>query len=89
MAGNNDDVNEITNVDNFDESAVMSNCETHSTPSASQDKIEVNLTDETMVTEDSGVQLTPTSSTLSLLTTLHSNTTFLISPLLLLVNPLL
>ena len=61
MAGNNDDVNEITSVDNCDESNVMSNFEIHLTPSASQDKIiQLNITDETIVTEDSGVQLTPT-----------------------------
>ena len=51
MAGNNDDVNETTNVDNFDESAVMNNIEVHSTPNVSQDnKIKINVTDETNIT---------------------------------------
>ena len=38
MAGNDEnDVNEITNVDNFDESAIMNNFEVHSTPNVGQD----------------------------------------------------
>ena len=52
----------MTNVENCDESNIMSNFEIHSTPSASQEKIEVNVTDTSNVTEDSGVQLTPTST---------------------------
>ena len=45
MAGNNDDVNEITNAENFDESAVMNNIEVHSTPNVSQDnKIKISVT---------------------------------------------
>ena len=34
----------------------------HSTPSASQDKTELNLIDQSNVTEDSGVQITPIST---------------------------
>ena len=63
MAGNNEnDINEITiiNVDNFDESAVMNNIEVHSTPNVSQDnKIKINVTSETNITDDSGIQTTP------------------------------
>ena len=40
----------------------MSDFEIHSTPSASQEKAEINLSDQSNVTEDSGVQLTPTST---------------------------
>ena len=46
MAGNNNenDINEITN---FDESAVMNSLEVHSTPNGGQDnKIELNITNE-------------------------------------------
>ena len=64
MAGNDEsNMNEMTSVDNCDESNIMSNFEIHSTPSASQDKIvELDVTDQSNVTEDSGVQLTPTST---------------------------
>ena len=58
MAGNNE--NEIEEIINFNESAVMSNLGVHSTPNVGQDRIvELNLTDQTSVTEDSGVQLIP------------------------------
>ena len=44
------------------ESAVISGLGVHSTPNVGQDKIvELSVTDETSVTEDSGAQLTPTS----------------------------
>ena len=59
MAGNNNenDINEITN---FDESAIMNSLEVHSTPNVGQDKIiELNITDKINVTDDSGIQLTP------------------------------
>ena len=47
MAANNDDVNEVTNVDNFDELAIMHNIEVHSTPDGSQDnKIKPDITNE-------------------------------------------
>ena len=62
MAGNNNenDINEITN---FDESVVMSSLEAYSTPNAGQNKIvELKVTDQSNVIEDSGVQLTPTST---------------------------
>ena len=61
MAENNENnINEITE---FNESAVMSNLGVHSTPNVGQDKIvEVSVTDETDITEDSGVQLTPALS---------------------------
>ena len=49
MAGNESDINEMTSVDNCDDSNIMSNFEIHSTPSASQDKIELNLTDPSNV----------------------------------------
>ena len=64
MAGNDkSDINEMTSVDNFDESNIMSNFEVNSAPSVSQDKIvELNITDQSNVTGDSGVQLTPTST---------------------------
>ena len=63
MAGSNNenDINEITN---FNESAVMSSFEVHSTPNVGQDDKTMNVsgTNETDSTEDSGVQLTPTST---------------------------
>ena len=64
MAGNNENnSNEITHVDSFDESVVMYNIEVHATPNVSQDnKIKINVTDETNITENSGVQLNPTST---------------------------
>ena len=41
----------------------MNSLEVHSTPNVGQDKIvELNVTDQSNVTEDSGVQLTPTST---------------------------
>ena len=52
MSDNENKVNE-TSVEVFDESN-MSNFETHSTPSASQNKTEINVTDQSNVTEDSG-----------------------------------
>ena len=60
MAGSNDenDINEITN---FNESAVMSSFEIHSTPNVGQDNKDrnINITDEINITNDSGIQLTP------------------------------
>ena len=42
MADNENNINETTSVENFDESN-MSNFEIHSTPSASQEKTELNF----------------------------------------------
>ena len=54
MAGCNE--NNIEEIIDFNESAVMSGLEVHSTPNVGQDKIvELSVTDETNVTEDSGV----------------------------------
>ena len=55
---------DMINVTSFNESAVMSGLGVHSTPNVGQDnKIdELSVTDETNVTDDSGVQLTPTST---------------------------
>ena len=39
-----------------------SNFDIHSTPSANQGKTELNLGDQSNVTEDSGVQITPIST---------------------------
>ena len=61
MADNENNINETTSVEIFDESN-MSNFEVHSTPSASQNKMEINVTDQSNVTEDSGIQVTPTST---------------------------
>ena len=60
MAGNN---NESTVID-FNESDINNSLEKHSTPNVDQDEKDrkTNITDETMVTVDSGVQLTPTST---------------------------
>ena len=61
MAGNNE--NEIEEISNFNESAVMSGLEVHLSPNVGQDKIvKLSVTDETKMTEGSGVQLTPTST---------------------------
>ena len=62
MARNNE--NEIEEISNFNESAVMSNLGVHSTPNVGQDEktINVSVTDKIYITEDSGVQLTPTST---------------------------
>ena len=62
MAENNEtDINEISN---FKQSVVMSSLEVHSTPNVGQDDktMNISVTDETNMTEDSGVQLTPTLS---------------------------
>ena len=53
--------NESKANENFDDSS-MSSFEIHSTPSVSKDKTELNTSDQSNVTEDSGVQLTPTST---------------------------
>ena len=55
MSDKENKINE-NSVENFDESNI-SNFEIHSTPSASQEKVETNLSDQSNVTEDSGVQL--------------------------------
>ena len=49
---------------NFDESAVINSPKVHSTPNAGKDdkNMKISITDETNMTEDSGVQLTPTST---------------------------
>ena len=60
MSDNENKINE-NSVENFDDSN-MSNFEIHSTPSASKDKTELNMSDQSNVTEDSGVQITPTST---------------------------
>ena len=48
MADNESNKNEMTNVKIFDESN-MSNFEIHSTPSASKDKTELNMSDQSNV----------------------------------------
>ena len=56
MEGNNE--NDTEEIINFNESAVMSGLEVHSTPNVGQDKIvELSVTDETKMTEDSGCLL--------------------------------
>ena len=63
MAGNNEsEINEMTNIENCNESNSMSDFEIHSTPNVSRENKIKNNSDETNITEDSGVQLTPTST---------------------------
>ena len=62
MAGNNEST--VSEIIDFNESAVMNSPEVHSTPNVGQDDKNMNtsVTDEKDITEDSGVQLTPTST---------------------------
>ena len=63
MAGNNEsEINEMTNIENCNESNRMSDFEIHSTPNVSRENKIKNNSDETNITEDSGVQVTPTST---------------------------
>ena len=61
----------ISETAEFDESAVMSSLEVHSTPNVGQDDKTTNIsnTNETGSTEDSGIQVTPVSYTHLLLQT--------------------
>ena len=61
MSENESTVSEMAK---FNESAVMSSLEVHSTPNVGQDDktMSKSSTDETNITEDSGIQLTPTST---------------------------
>ena len=52
MSDNENKINE-NSVENFDDSNT-SNFEIHSTPRASQEKAEINVSDQSNVTEDSG-----------------------------------
>ena len=63
MAGNNNE-STVSEIIDFNETDIRNSLETHSTPNVGQDEKDrnINITDETMVTEDSGVQLTPTST---------------------------
>ena len=62
MAGSNNE-NDISEITNLDESAIMNSLEVHSTPNVGQDnKIELNVTDEINITDDSGIQITPKSN---------------------------
>ncbi len=62
MSENNEST--VSEIAEFDESAVMSSLEVHSTPNVGQDDKTMNTssTNETDSTEDSGIQVTPTST---------------------------
>ena len=60
MADNENNINK-TSIENFDDLS-MSNFEIHSTPSVSQNKTELSITDQSNVTVDSGIQITPNLS---------------------------
>ena len=57
MAGNNN----VSEIIYFDESAVINSPEVHSTPNVEKDdkNVNMNVTSETNITDDSGIQITP------------------------------